>query len=88
MTYLPSGFSGSYYNFNLRKDQFDSLRIGSLVNLVLADGNRRIEARVAEIRARGEFARWRAARVVGDNDLNTLVVRADPSGPATARLLP
>jgi HlyD family secretion protein len=28
---------------------------------------------------RGEFATWRAARAVGDYDLNTLLIRADPT---------
>jgi HlyD family secretion protein len=33
---------------------------------------------------RGEFATWRAARVVGDYDLNTFLIRADPLGDAVA----
>jgi HlyD family secretion protein len=33
---------------------------------------------------RGEFATWRAARVVGDYDLNTFLIRADPVGDAVA----
>jgi hypothetical protein len=37
-------------------------------------------ARIDEIVPRGEFATWRAARAVGDYDLNTFVVRADPVG--------
>jgi hypothetical protein len=31
-----------------------------------------------------EFATWRAARVVGDHGLDTLLVRADPVTPRTA----
>jgi HlyD family secretion protein len=71
-------------SFNLREDQLDGLRIGSRVELAPANGNDRIEAHIAEIVARGEFASWRAARAVGDHDLNTLLIRADPVGDAAA----
>ena len=30
------------------------------------------------MRRLGDFATWRAARAVGDHDLNTFAVRADP----------
>jgi multidrug resistance efflux pump len=47
-----------------------------------------IHARIAEIIARGELTTWRAARVVGDHDLNTFLVRADPVEAAAADLQP
>jgi HlyD family secretion protein len=75
-------------SFNLREDQLDGLHIGAPVELLLAGGNIPIEGRVAEIIPRGEFATWRAARVVGDHDLNTFVLRADPVGPAAAQWQP
>lgn len=75
-------------SFNLREDQLDDLRIGSRVELLPASGNDRIEARIAEIIPRGEFATWRAARAVGDHDLNTFVLRADLVGPASETLQP
>jgi HlyD family secretion protein len=67
----------------LRKDQLDGLTIGFPVELTTADGNAPIDARIDEIVPRGEFATWRAARAVGDHDLNTFVLRADPVGPAS-----
>jgi len=67
---------------NLREDQSDGLRIGSSIELLPLGGGERIAARVTEIVARGEFATWRAARVVGDYDLNTFLVRVDPVAPA------
>jgi multidrug resistance efflux pump len=70
--------------FNLREDQLDGLRIGSPIELLPVGGSDRIQARVAEIIPRGESAVWRAARVVGDHDLNTFLVRADPVVPAAA----
>ena len=33
---------------------------------------------VRRYRSLGDFATWRAARAVGDHDLNTFVLRADP----------
>jgi HlyD family secretion protein len=73
-------------SFNFREDQLDGLHIGSSVQLLRLAGNDRIAARVTEIMPRGEFATWRAARVVGDHDLNTFLVRADPVGAASEML--
>jgi HlyD family secretion protein len=47
---------------------------------MVAGGSAPINARIEEIVPRGEFATWRAARAVGDYDLNTFVIRADPVG--------
>jgi HlyD family secretion protein len=49
---------------------------------MLTDGLGRIDARIAEIIPQGEFASWRADRAVGDYDLNTFLIRADPIGGA------
>ncbi len=48
----------------------------------MADSSAPIDARIDEIAPRGEFATWRAARAVGDYDLNTFLIRADPVGTA------
>jgi HlyD family secretion protein len=69
-------------SFNLREDRLDGLAIGVPLQLVTADDSAPIVARLDEIVPRGEFATWRAARAVGDYDLNTFVIRADPVGPA------
>jgi HlyD family secretion protein len=37
-------------------------------------------AQISEIIPLADFATWRAARAVGDQDLNTYFVRADGSG--------
>lgn len=65
-------------SFNVREDQLGGLSIGSRVALIPAGDIGSITARVEEIIPRGEFATWRAARAVGDYDLNTLLIRADP----------
>ncbi len=86
MTLEPSG--RRWASFNLREDQFGDLRIGSRVKLVPVSGEDGIAARVTEIVPRGAFATWRAARVVGDHDLNTFLLRTDPIETAPASLQP
>jgi HlyD family secretion protein len=71
---------GLWFSFTVREDFLKGLRIGSPVRLLTARGNT-VEARVTELRPLGEFATWRAARAVGDHDLNSFLVRADPVGP-------
>ncbi|HZB91771.1 MAG TPA: HlyD family efflux transporter periplasmic adaptor subunit [Stellaceae bacterium] len=71
-------------SFNLREDQLGTLGVGSPVALLLPGGGNRVAARITEILPRGEFATWRAARAVGDYDLNTFLVRADPAATAAA----
>ncbi|HUK06774.1 MAG TPA: efflux RND transporter periplasmic adaptor subunit [Stellaceae bacterium] len=75
-------------SFNLREDQLGDLRLGAAVELVPLGGGARIEARVTEMVPRGEFAVWRAARVVGDHDLNTFVLRADTIAASASGLQP
>jgi HlyD family secretion protein len=68
---------GYWFGFTLREDYLRGLALGETTSLVRADGNR-LEARVTELRPLGEFATWRAARAVGDHDLNSFRVRLDP----------
>jgi HlyD family secretion protein len=75
-------------SFYLREDQLDDLRIGFRVELILADGIAPLDARIDEIVPQGGFATWRAARAVGDHDLNTFVLRVDPVEPASDVLQP
>ena len=66
-----------WFAFTLREDALGGLTVGSSVDLTTASGQK-IAARVAELRPLGEFATWRAARAVGDHDLNSLRLRLDP----------
>jgi len=68
-----------WFDFNIREDQLAGLDIGVPLTLTQAAGGK-IGARVTEMRRLGDFATWRAARAVGDHDLNTFTVRADPVG--------
>jgi hypothetical protein len=71
-----------WFSFTIREDRLSGLTIGGRAEVVASDG-RMTPARITEIRPLGEFATWRAARAVGDHDLNTFLVRADPE-PASA----
>jgi multidrug resistance efflux pump len=75
-------------SFNLREDQLGDLRLGSPVQLIPANDGPDVVAQVTQIIPRGEFATWRAARVVGDHDLNTFLVRVDPTGDKVSALQP
>jgi HlyD family secretion protein len=66
-----------WFAFTLREDALRQLTVGSDVTLTTDDGQR-IAARVTELRPLGEFATWRAARAVGDHDLNSFRLRLDP----------
>jgi multidrug resistance efflux pump len=75
-----------WFTFTIREDRLGALTIGSKVALLTAAGDR-FEAKVTELRPLGEFAVWRAARAVGDHDINNFLLRADPIGP-TPKLEP
>ena len=66
-----------WFAFTVLEDALKQLTVGSDVTLTTDDG-RRIAARVTELRPLGEFATWRAARAVGDHDLNSFRLRLDP----------
>lgn len=66
-----------WFAFTVREDALGLLQVGSDVTLK-TDNGRRIAARVTEMRPLGEFATWRAARAVGEHDLNAFRLRLDP----------
>jgi HlyD family secretion protein len=71
---------GPWFAFTLREDALGGLTVGSKVDLAAA-GVQKIPARITELRPLGEFATWRAARAVGDHDLNSFRLRLDPIAP-------
>jgi HlyD family secretion protein len=70
-----------WFDFNIREDELRGLGIGTPLVLVEGIDGKQISAKVSEMRRLGDFATWRAARAVGDHDLNTFSVRADPVEP-------
>jgi multidrug resistance efflux pump len=77
LTFAPD--AGLWFAFTIREDDLHGLDVGSKVTLRTTAGGA-IEARLTELRPLGEFATWRAARAVGDHDLNSFRVRFDPAG--------
>lgn len=71
-----------FFAFSIREDRLDGLTVGAQRTLVDGSG-RSFPARVTEMRPLGEFATWRAARAVGDHDLNSFRIRFEPLDPAT-----
>jgi len=69
----------TWFAFTLREDDLHEMTVGSVVRLTVQDGQH-TDARVTELRPLGEFATWRAARAVGDHDLNSFRLRLEPSG--------
>jgi multidrug resistance efflux pump len=66
-----------WFTFTVREDRLRGITIGSKEKIMTAAGDA-LEGRVTEMRPLGEFATWRAARAVGDHDLNSFLVRVDP----------
>jgi HlyD family secretion protein len=66
-----------WFTFTIREDRLGALGIGKPLALRTAKGDR-IDARVTELRPLGEFAIWQATRAVGDHDVNSFLMRADP----------
>jgi HlyD family secretion protein len=75
-----------WFSFTIREDRLQGLTMGSRIALRTAAGDR-FDAKITELRPLGEFAVWRAARAVGDHDINNFLLRADPTGP-TPKLEP
>lgn len=69
-----------WFSFTVREDLLKGLNVGSQTAVTRDDGSR-VDARVTELRPLGEFATWRAARAVGDHDLNSFRLRLDPVAP-------
>lgn len=68
----------AWFAFTLREDDLLGVTVGASVVVTAQDG-RSIDARVTELRALGEFATWRAARAVGDHDMNAFRLRIEPT---------
>jgi HlyD family secretion protein len=81
MTIKPD--EGTWFAFTLREDDLRGLTVGSKIALV-GEAGEKVAAKVTELRPLGEFATWRAARAVGDHDLNSFRLRLDPVATDTA----
>jgi HlyD family secretion protein len=66
-----------WFTFTIREDRLGGIGIGKPLVIRTSRGDR-INARVTELRPLGQFAVWEAARAVGDHDINSFLMRADP----------
>ena len=72
-----------WLSFNAREDMLHGLTVGAKVDVARA-GAGDLPATVTELVPLGSFATWQAERAVGDHDRNTLRLRLDPQGNASA----
>ena len=69
-----------WLRFDLREDLIKDVKLGDKLELrIPALGDRKIEAEIRLIAAKGEYADWRATRATGDFDLRTFAIRAYPT---------
>jgi HlyD family secretion protein len=73
-----------WLSFNAREDLLRGLAVGATVDVARPGTSATTPALVTELAPLGAFATWQAERAVGDHDRNTLRVRLDPQGDATA----
>jgi HlyD family secretion protein len=73
-----------WLSFNAREDLLRGLTVGASVDVGRAGASGPTPAVVTELVPLGPFATWQAERAIGDHDRNTLRLRLDPQGDATA----
>ena len=73
-----------WLSFNAREDLLHGLTVGASVDVGRAGASGPTPAVVTELVPLGPFATWQAERAIGDHDRNTLRLRLDPRGDATA----
>ena len=62
--------------FNVREDQLDGMRIGSVITAYAPAFKKDIKMKVYYIKDQGSYATWKAAKTNGQYDLKTFEVRA------------
>jgi HlyD family secretion protein len=69
-----------WLSFNVREDHLNRLSMGETARVKRNGADGAIKAGITELRQLGTFAIWRAERVIGDHDRNTLRLRLEPRG--------
>ena len=64
--------------FNVREDQLDGMRIGSVITAYAPAFKKNIQMRVFYIKDQGSYATWKATKANGQYDLKTFEVKARP----------
>ena len=65
-------------SFNVREDQFNGMKIGSVIHAFVPAFNKTIRMKVYYVKDQGSYAAWRATKNSGQYDLKTLEVKARP----------
>jgi HlyD family secretion protein len=73
-----------WFSFNAREDLLHGLTVGAALDVARSGAQPIMPAVVTELLPLGPFATWQAERAVGDHDLNTLRLRLDLRGDASA----
>ena len=64
--------------FNIREDQLNGMKVGSVFNAFLPAFNKEIRMKVFYIKDQGSYATWKATKSNGQYDLKTFEVKARP----------
>ena len=64
--------------FNVREDQLDGMRIGSVITAYAPAFKKDIKMKVYYIKDQGSYATWKATKANGQYDLKTFEVKARP----------
>ena len=64
--------------FNVREDQLDGMRIGSVITAYAPAFKKDIKMKVYYIKDKGSYATWKATKANGQYDLKTFEVKARP----------
>lgn len=64
--------------FNVREDQLDGMRIGSVITAYAPAFKKDIQMKVYYIKDQGSYATWKATKANGQYDLKTFEVKARP----------
>lgn len=64
--------------FNVREDQLDGMRIGSVITAYAPAFKKDIKMKVYNIKDQGSYATWKATKANGQYDLKTFEVKARP----------
>ena len=64
--------------FNVREDQLDGMRIGSVITAYAPAFKKDIKVKVYYIKDQGSYATWKATKANGQYDLKTFEVKARP----------
>lgn len=64
--------------FNVREDQLDGMKVGSIVTAFVPAFKKEIRMKVYYIKDQGSYATWKATKANGQYDLKTFEVKARP----------